>query len=140
MVQGKSSPLTYCHILYLLRRICPHGGGIQIDRDGNGAGSCALSKSFLHRFFWCFMVSFWRKLGVNVKSKCFIRWYDTNQIELTTMKTLGDAGLSDPSGRSRRRTGDILSEQGVLSTRRSESFGFRGRVRWLGGREGRVLY
>ena len=30
------------------------------------------------------------------------------------------------SGRSRLRTGDILSEQGVLSTRRSESFGFRG--------------
>ena len=94
-MQGKASPLTYRHILYLLRRICPHGGGIQIDRDGNGAGSCALSKSFLNRFFWCFKVRFWRKLGVNVKSKCFIRWYDTNQIELTTMKTLGDVGLSD---------------------------------------------
>ena len=31
-----------------------------------------------------------------MKSKCFIRWRDTNQIELTTMKALGDVGLSDP--------------------------------------------
>ena len=31
-----------------------------------------------------------------MKSKCFIRWRDTNQIELTTMETLGYDGLSDP--------------------------------------------